>query len=113
MSNHHVLIQGCCSESDLGTATLCGQRLSTGHSLNILNEQIIPVMSFSSLMKMTIPGFIGLKLGKSGTVVQMGIIFEHRLEALESKPQSHKESLGCAGEGFGQWFNLIILVKNE
>ena len=52
----------------LGSATLCPQRM---RYLNILSGQVIPSMDFSSLIAWAyskMPGFIRLKLWKSGSV---------------------------------------------
>ena len=39
-----VMIWGCCSWSGLGSETLCAQKMRLADYLNILNDQVFPLM---------------------------------------------------------------------
>ncbi|GBM92317.1 hypothetical protein AVEN_72346-1 [Araneus ventricosus] len=39
-----VMIWGCFSESGLGSAILCDNKMKSQHYLNVLNDQVIPLM---------------------------------------------------------------------
>ena len=62
-----AMIWSCCSWSGLGSATSCAQKMRSANHLTILVTRLYHQWMFSSLMaraysKMTMPGFIGLKL---------------------------------------------------
>ena len=90
-----AVIWGWFSWSGLGSATMCAQNI------------------FSSLMaraysKMTMPGFIRLRLWTSGS----GRLTQHvhtLMATTESRPEPQWESFGCAGEGFAQWSDSPII----